>query len=454
MDSLAAAVGAQMARARAELSELIAFPSVFEPASAPVAACDAAAAWVARAFVDAGVDDARTVRTSDGSLAVVGHAPAVGADAATPTVLLYSHYDVQPSLGEERWSSSPWTLTERDGRWYGRGSADCKGNVIMHLAALRALRAAGGWPCGIKIVVEGSEEFGGSGLADLVGDDPALLAADAIAIADAGNPQVGRPAITTSLRGLTVVDVELRALAGDVHSGGFGGAAPDPLVALVALLATLHDASGDTTVDGLAHDQRWSGTDFAPERFRADAQLLDGVQIVGSGSVADQVWARPALTITALDATPRSRAINAVPASAAARLALRLAPEQDSAAATEALVAHLRARVPWGLQATITPVERGDGFALAPGGPGYEALRAALAQGAGGTVELLGEGGTIPLCAVLHAAYPEAEILLFGIEEATSRIHAPDESVDPREIERTALAEARFLRAYASANTR
>jgi acetylornithine deacetylase/succinyl-diaminopimelate desuccinylase-like protein len=451
MDSLAAAVGAQMGRARAELTELIAFPSVFEPAAAPVAACDAAAEWVARAFADAGVADARTVRTSDGSLAVVGHQPG---PVGTPTVLLYSHYDVQPSLGEERWSSPPWTLTERDGRWYGRGSADCKGNVIMHLAALRALRADGGWPCSIKLVVEGSEEFGGTGLADLVRDEPALLAADAIAIADAGNPQVGRPAITTSLRGLTVVDVELRALAGDVHSGGFGGAAPDPLVALVALLATLHDADGDTTVDGLAGDQRWSGTPFAPERFRADAQLLEGAQIVGSGSVADQVWARPSLTITALDATPRSRAINAVPASAAARLALRLAPEQDAAAATDALVGHLRARIPWGLQATITPVERGDGFAVAPDGPAYEALRSALADGAGGHVELLGEGGTIPLCAVLHGAYPDAEILLFGIEEPGSRIHAPDESVDPREIERTALAEARFLRSYASANTR
>jgi acetylornithine deacetylase/succinyl-diaminopimelate desuccinylase-like protein len=226
------------------------------------------------------------------------------------------------------------------------------------------------------------------------------------------------------------------------------------VVALVALLATLHDADGDTTVDGLAGDQRWSGTPFAPERFRADAQLLEGAQIVGSGSVADQVWARPSLTITALDATPRSRAINAVPASAAARLALRLAPEQDAAAATDALVGHLRARIPWGLQATITPVERGDGFAVAPDGPAYEALRSALADGAGGHVELLGEGGTIPLCAVLHGAYPDGEILLFGIEEPGSRIHAPDESVDPREIERTALAEARFLRSYASANTR
>jgi len=445
MDSLSAAVATQMDRARTELTELVAFPSVFDPAAAPDPTCDAAAEWVARAFADAGIADARTVRTSDGSLAVVGHQP--GPDGS-PTVLLYSHYDVQPSLGEERWSSPPWALTERDGRWFGRGTADCKGNVIMHLATLRALAADGGLPCGIKIVVEGSEEFGGGGLADLVTTEPELLAADAIAIADAGNPAVGRPAITTSLRGLTIVDVELRGLAGDVHSGGFGGAAPDPLVGLVALLATLHDAAGDTTVDGLANDQRWTGTDFAPERFRADAQVVEGAELVGSGSVADQVWARPSLTITALDATPRSRAINAVPAVAAARIALRLAPEQDAAAATEALMAHLRARVPWGLQATITPVERGDGFALAPDGPAYEALRGALAQGAGGTVELLGEGGTIPLCAVLHAAYPDAEILLYGIEEPRSRIHAPDESVDPREIERTALAQARFLRAY------
>lgn len=448
MDSLAAAVASQMDRARADLTELIAFPSVFDPAAGGTPVGDAAGEWVAAAFREAGIADARTVRTSDGSLAVVGHQPG---PAGTPTVLLYSHYDVQPPLGEDAWASSPWTLTERDGRWYGRGTADCKGNVVMHLAALRALAADGGLPCGVKVVCEGSEEFGGSGLAELVPAQPELLAADAVLVADAGNPRVGVPAITISLRGMAVVDVRLDALAGAVHSGGFGGAAPDPLAGLIAVLATLHDASGDTTIDGVAGDQRWDGAPLDPGAFRADAQVLDGVNLIGSGSVADQVWARPSATVTAIDVPPVAEAVNAVQPSAAARITLRLPPAMDPLAAQQALIDHLGARVPWNLRATITGVETGAGFASATDGPAFAALREALG---GDEVQLLGEGGAIPLCAVLQAQYPDAEVLLFGIEEPLSRIHAPNESVDPRQIESTALAEARFLRAYASANTR
>lgn len=449
MDSLAAAVASQMDRARADLTELVAFPSVFDPAAGPSAQGDAAGEWVAAAFRDAGIAGARTVRTSDGSLAVVGEQ--AGPDGSTPTVLLYSHYDVQPPLGEDAWQSPPWTLTERDGRWYGRGTADCKGNVVMHLVALRALAADGGLPCGVKVVCEGSEEFGGSGLADLVPAQPQLLAADAVLVADAGNPRVGVPAITTSLRGMAVVEVRLDALGGAVHSGGFGGAAPDPLAGLIAMLATLHDAAGDTTVDGIPNDQRWPGAQLDADTFRADAQVLDGVDLVGSGSVSDQVWARPSLTVTGIDAPSVAGAINAVQPSAAARLTLRLPPAMDPLAAQRALIDHLRARVPWNLRATITPIETGAGFQAATDGPAFGALRAALG---GDAVALLGEGGAIPLCAVLQAQYPAAEILLFGIEEPRSRIHAPDESVDPREIERTALAEARFLRAYAAAAAR
>jgi acetylornithine deacetylase/succinyl-diaminopimelate desuccinylase-like protein len=446
MDSLAAAVASQMDRARTDLTELVAFPSVFDPAVGRSPVGDAAAEWVAAAFGDAGIADARTVRTSDGSLAVVGHQPG---PPGTPTVLLYSHYDVQPPLGEDAWQSPPWTLTERDGRWYGRGTADCKGNVVMHLTALRALAAdGGGLPCGIKIVCEGSEEFGGSGLAELVPAQPDLLAADTVLVADAGNPRVGMPAMTISLRGMAVVDVRLDALEGAVHSGGFGGAAPDPLAALIAMLATLHDATGDTTIDGIPNDQRWTGARVDPAAFRADAHVLDGVELIGSGDVSDQVWARPSATVTGIDVPSVAHAVNAVQASAAARITLRLPPAMEPRAAQQALIDHLRARVPWNLRATISPTETGAGFAAAPDRPAFAALREALG---GESVALLGEGGAIPLCAVLHEQYPDAEILLFGIEEPLSRIHAPNESVDPGEIERTALAEAEFLRAYAGA---
>ena len=445
MDPLADAVASLMDRARTDLSALVALPSVFDPQAGPTSVGDTAAAWVADAFVAAGIPDARTVRTSDGSLAVVGHRPG---PPGTPTVLLYSHYDVQPSLGDDAWTSSPWTLTERDGRWYGRGTADCKGNVVMHLTALRALAATGGLPCGVKIVVEGSEEFGGAGLQRLVPDQPGLLEADAILVADAGNLAVGQPVLTTSLRGMAVVEVRLHALEGAVHSGSFGGAAPDPLAGLIAMLASLRDAAGDTTIDDLPADQRWDGDPLDPERFRADARVLDGVQLIGSGSVADQVWARPAVTVTGIDVPSVKGAVNAVQASAAARITLRLPPTTDPLVAQAALVEHLRRRVPWGLRAELSALDTGEGFRTATDGPAFAALRAALGHD-GTPVTLQGEGGAIPLCAVLRDQYPDAEILLFGIEEPLSRIHALDESVDPREIERTALAQARFLRDYA-----
>ena len=228
------------------------------------------------AFAAVGLQEVSLSRTPDGSMAVHGHAPAP--DGA-PTVLLYSHYDVQPPLGEDEWQSPTFELTERDGRWYGRGAADCKGNIVMHLAALRALKEVHGrFPTGVKVICEGSEEQGTGGLEAFVPQNPELLAADAILVCDTGNFAAGVPTLTTTLRGVTNVDVKLSALASAMHSGMFGGAAPDPVAALVAMLASMHDAHGDTTIDGVDATGKWQGVDYPPERFRADAQVLDGVR--------------------------------------------------------------------------------------------------------------------------------------------------------------------------------
>src|SRR4026209_579142 len=181
--------------------------------------------------------------------ACAGSRPAPG---GSRPVLLSCHYDVQPPLGEDAWTSPVWELTERDGRWYGRGSADCKGNIVMHLTALRALRERnGGFPCGVKLICEGSEEQGTGGLEAFVPENADLLRADAILVVDTGNFAVGVPTLTTTLRGMTSVDVPLRALRSAMHSGMFGGPAPDPVVALIRILASLHDEEGDTGVDGL-----------------------------------------------------------------------------------------------------------------------------------------------------------------------------------------------------------
>ena len=297
-----------LGQARAELAELVAIPSVADPRQFPPEECARAARWVRDAFAGAGFADAWLAEMSDGSQAVLGSRRCADPDAAT--VLLYAHYDVQPPLNEAEWRTPPFELTEVAGRWHGRGAADYKGNIVMHLAALRALGDE--LPVHLKVVVEGSEETTGA-LEEFVPGHADLLRADAILVCDAGNAAVGHPAVTTSLRGVADVIVEVEALASELHSGKFGGAAPDALAALVAMLATLRDARGNTTVRGLDNTQVWPGAAYPAETFRADAGVLEGVSLLGDGTVADMVWSRPASRSSASTARrcsgprPRSR---------------------------------------------------------------------------------------------------------------------------------------------------
>jgi acetylornithine deacetylase/succinyl-diaminopimelate desuccinylase-like protein len=448
-DDLREAINGLMGRAKEDLAELVAFKSVADPKQFAPEECEKAAQWVVDAFTDVGVQDVRLSPTPDGSSAVHGHTPG---PAGTPTVLLYSHYDVQPPLGAEAWTSPIWELTERDGRWYGRGAADCKGNIVMHLTALRALNEiAGGFPCGVKIICEGSEEQGTGGLEAFVPQNADLLRADAILVVDAGNFAVGVPTLTSTLRGMTSVDVTLRGLGSAMHSGMFGGPAPDSLVGLIQMLASLHDEHGNTTIDGLDATQKWTGVDYAAEQFRADATVLDGVELMGDGSVADLLWARPSATVIGIDAPHVIGSANAVQASATARVSLRLPPGVTGQEAQDALVAHLRARVPWGLKCEIERIGLGDPFVGSLDGPAFESLKAAMEEAFGRPLTTEGQGGSIPLCNVLAETYPDAEIFLMGVEEPKCLIHAPNESVDPSEIEHLALAEALFLQNYAQA---
>ncbi|QKT12311.1 dipeptidase [Rhodococcus sp. W8901] len=442
-DEIRARVRELMPTARDELAALVALRSIADPRQAPPEQCAAAANWVADAFRAAGIGHVELIGTSDGSRAVVGHQP--GPEGA-PTVLLYSHYDVQPAGDEALWATPPFELTEREGRWYGRGAADCKGNVVMHLLALRALAGAGEpLPVGIRIVSEGSEEMGGGGLEDLVEQRPELFAADVVVIADTGNVAVGRPTLTTSLRGIANVVVHVETLAGELHSGMYGGSAPDALAALVQMLSTLRDHGGNTVVDGLDTAQDWDGVDYPEDQFRADAGVLDGVRLTGSGSVADAVWARPALTILGIDAPPVVGSAAAIQPRASARLNLRVPAGMDPHKAQDALIAHLEKAAPWGAHVTVEREAVGSPFRAKTSGPGYTALTSALAEAFGADVAVAGQGGTIPLCNTLAGQLPDAEIVLMGVEEPRALIHAPNESVDPSEIENLAVAEALFL---------
>ncbi len=448
VDEVRAAVRGLMPRALAELGELVAIPSVADERQFPRAECDRAARWVADAFRAEGIADARPEATPDGSATVVGHVPA---PPGAPTVLLYAHYDVQPPLDDDAWLSPPFALTERGGRLYGRGAADCKGNIVAHLTALRALRALGGLPVGVRIAIEGSEEQGTGGLEEYVQAHPELFHADAVLVADTGNATLGQPTLTVSLRGVANVVVTVETMAGAVHSGMFGGAAPDALAALVVILASLRDASGDTAITGLPGDGRWHGVGYDEEQFARDAGVLEGVALAGSGSVADRLWARPAVTVLGVDAPAVVGSTAAVQARASARVSLRVPPGMDAAAARDALTAHLRAAAPWGARVAVEPEQVGQPFRATTDGPVFAALSDALAEAFGRPTVTAGQGGSIPLCNVFASVLPGVPVVLLGVEEPACLIHAPNESVAPSEIESLAVGEALFLARLARA---
>jgi len=446
--ALAEAVADLMPQGREDLERLVAMRSVADADVEPVSECARAADEVLRLFAEVGVDGLRSIETVDGSLAVVGHKPG---PAGAPTVLLYSHYDVQPTGDLARWTTDPWTLTERDGRWYGRGAADCKGNLVMHLTALRALsRVDGGWPVGVTVVCEGSEETSSGGLEALVRSDPDLFAAEVVVVADSGNVELGVPTVTTSLRGTGSVLVTVRTLEGMVHSGAFGGPAPDALAALVHILATLRDVQGETTVDGLDANGRWDGAPYPRERFRADAGVLEGVDVLGRDEVADLLWARPVANILAIDAPSVAGVTASIPGEVRAVVNLRVPSGVDAKEAQRLLIAHLEAAAPWGAHVEVEPRTLGQPFTAKTDGPAFAALGRAMEEAFGTPMVTMGQGGAIPLCSTLADAHPSAEILIIGVEEPACRIHSPGESVSPEEIRRTALAEALFLRALGS----
>ena len=440
-------IASLMPQARDELGEFVAIRSVADARQFPPEECAAAAQWVLGKFSELGFADVRLAETADGSQAVVGSRPC--SDTTAPTVLLYAHYDVQPPLDESAWRTPPFQLTEVDGRWYGRGSADCKGNIVVHLTALRAL--GDDIPVNLKLVVEGSEEQGTGGLEDFVPKNADLLRADAILVCDTGNAAVGRPAATVSLRGMINVVVTVQALKSEVHSGMFGGPAPDALAALVAMLATLRDDQGNTTITGLDNTQTWTGELYPPEQFRSDAGVLDGVSLLAGGSVSDMLWARPALTILGIDCPPVLGSTAAIVPRAAARLNLRIPPGTVPDQAHQALVDHLQAVAPWGVQITVDLEAEGSPFKASVDGPAFDAISRAMMDAFGTPMTSLGQGGSIPLCNVFAETYPDAELIMMGVEEPAALIHAPNESVAPSEIQSMALAEALFMQRYATA---
>ena len=365
-----------------------------------------------------------------------------------PTVLLYAHYDVQPAGDLAAWRTDPFTPTEIDGAIYGRGVADDKSNLIAHLGALRAM--GGQPPVTLKIVFEGQEEWG-SPLDTYPPENPELFACDAMVIADMGNLEPGRPTFTTALRGDTEVTVSVRTLPEPKHSGEYGGVAPDALIVLIHALATLHDAEGNVAVPGL-RDDSWSGAAPIDEaQFRTMIGVAPDTPLFGSGTVADRLWSGPAITVVGMDVPATEGAVLAVNPYARALINIRVHPKQSAAEAQAAVIAHLQSITPFGFELTLEPSDTGDGFEATTTGRAYDAARAALRTAWGAEPIEIGSGGAIPLVSGLHAAVPDAEILLFGAEDMQCNLHAPNERVMIDEIRRTVIAMVEFFERYAAA---
>ncbi|MEO5652640.1 MAG: dipeptidase [Marmoricola sp.] len=444
-DELRARVAAQMPRVRQDLEDLVRIESVSaDPARA--AEVQRSAEAVVALLLAEGFEDARIV-----SGHADGRAPAVlarkPAPQGRPTVLLYAHHDVQPENDPAEWDSPPFEPTERNGRLYARGAADDKAGIMAHLAALRALGSD--LDVGVTMFIEGEEEVGSATLPALLAEHGDYLAADVIVIADSGNWDIGVPALTTSLRGLVRADVTVRTLTHAVHSGMWGGLVPDALITLSRLIATLHDDEGNVAVQGL-HSGPAADVDYPDERLQAESGVAPGVHFIGSGSAVERLWTKPSLSITGLDAPKVDGASNTLVAAARAKISMRIAPGDTGASAAACLRKHLEAHVPWGAEMTFEVVDIGEATSITATGPAYEAAREAFTQAWDGVEPVdMGVGGSIPFIAEFARSFPDASVLVTGVEDPDTRAHGANEGLHLAEFERVCLAETLLLVALA-----
>jgi acetylornithine deacetylase/succinyl-diaminopimelate desuccinylase-like protein len=434
-------VTAELPRIRQDLEDLVRIESVSaDPARATEVQRSAEA--VANLFEADGFEDTRIVsaREDGGAPAVLARKPA---PEGRPTVLLYAHHDVQPENDHAEWESPPFEPTERDGRLFGRGAADDKAGIVAHLGAVRALGDDLG--VGVTMFIEGEEEVGSDTLSDLLSEHHDYLAADVIVIADSGNWDIGVPALTTSLRGLVRVDIEVRTLTHAVHSGMWGGLVPDALMTLSRLIASLHDDEGNVVVDGL-HSGPAADVDYPAERLRTESGIAPGVEFIGSGSAVERLWTKPSLTITGIDAPKVDGASNTLVASARAKVSLRIAPGDTTENAIKCLRAHLESHVPWGAELSFTIVDTGEATMIDASGPAYDAAREAFTEAWDGTRPIdMGVGGSIPFIAEFLESFPEASVLVTGVEDPDTRAHGANEGLHLAEFERVVLAETLLL---------
>ena len=446
-DAALAAVPAALA----DLGALVRIPSIAFPGF-DRAEVERSAAAVKGLLDDLGIFDSVDIRTAPIPGTDETGMPAVLATRAArngrPTILLYAHHDVQPvgEEGDDLWESAPFEPTVRGGRLYGRGAADDKAGVMAHVGALRALTEALGtdFDLGVNLFIEGEEEAGSRSFAQFLHENADALRADVIVVADSGNWDAVTPALTVTLRGNARFTMTVRTLDHASHSGMFGGAVPDAMLATVTLLATLWDGDGAVAVDGLL--ERDADTpEYSEETLREEAGLPEGVHPIGRGTILSRIWNKPAITITGIDAPSVRNASNTLSPEVSVVVSVRVAPGQPAAEAFAAIEAHLRAHAPFGAQLEFRDVESGDAFLVDTSGWAIEKARAALEAGYGVAPVDIGVGGSIPFISDLVREFPQAQILVTGVEDPHARAHSPNESLHLDTFRHALVSEALLL---------
>lgn len=433
-----AAVDAEFPRIREELEHLVRIPSVSAPgfdAHQVRRSADATAEWLRRS----GFGRASILELPGSHPAVYGSVPG---PAGSPRVLLYAHHDVQPPGPEDLWQSPPFEPTERDGRLYGRGTADDKAGIAVHMAAMRAW--AGKPPLEVAVLVEGEEETGSTHLPGFLQKYKELLRADAVVIADCSNWAIGQPTLITSLRGIVDCVVGVRTSDHAVHSGKYGGPVPDALTAMGRLIATLHDAAGNVAVKGL-HLGSPHAVEFPEPVLREIAGLRPGAQFLGDGPLSQRIWAQPAIAVLGIDAPPVTGAAHQIVPWCQASISVRLAPGDDAGRAFEAVREHLLGHAPWGAEVTVTRDHQGEPFAIDTSGAAFGAFRRSCADTWGCLPVEAGSGGSLPLVAALATLYPGLALMLTGVDDPDSRAHSENESVHLGELRLCCVNEALLL---------
>lgn len=439
-------VEADSERRISDLTKLVAIPSIAWEGLDP-AHVEASAHAVADLLREAGLEDVQLLNAvaedgTQGRTAVVARRAAA---PGMPTVLMYAHHDVQPIGDEAEWDTPPFEATRRGDRLFGRGAADDKAGIMVHIGALRAItEATEAQGLGLTYFIEGEEEAGSPSFRAFLEKYQELLRADVIVVADSGNWKIGVPALTTSLRGMTAGEFEVRVLDHAVHSGMYGGPVLDAPTLAARLVATLHDAEGNVAVKGLLQ-QEVSEVEYPEDALREDAGILDSFRLAGSGPIADRLWNKPAISLIGLDITSVALSSNTIAPVCRGKISVRVAPGQDPQEAARALEEHFAAQDLLGAQVSYRTTEAGASFRSDLSGSAAQAELWALENAWGTPPVSMGIGGSIPFIADLTELFPSAQILITGVEDPDSRAHSANESLHLGDFNCAVLAEALLL---------